>query len=117
LENANLNVYKVTLGTGKVVLLRELKIKHQEMAVMAASPRANGDQILLQLLAQKELLKQVVVKIDDRPVKPIELEDLDSLFTLGEYSQLNQVLGKISGGNTGPLGKPEFQIELVPSGE
>ncbi len=50
------SVYKVTLSSKKVVLLRELKIKHQELAAQAASPKSNGDTTLFALLSQKELL-------------------------------------------------------------
>lgn len=108
-----LNVVKVTLSSKKVVLIRELKIKHQELAAMAASPRANGDNAMFALLMQKELLKQLIVSINGQPVKPGQLEDLDSLFSFAEYTQLNQVLNKLVGGDEA-MGK--YQIEVVSSG-
>lgn len=107
------NVFKVTLSSKKVVLMRELKIKHQELAAMAASPKADGNNSLFVMLMQKELLKQLIVQIDGKPVKPISLENLDDLFTFSEYSQLSQVLNKLAGGDEG-VGK--FQIEVVTSG-
>ena len=108
-----LNVFKVTLSTKKVVLLRELKIKHQELAAMAASPKAAGDNSMFALLMQKELIKQLIVQINGQAIKPVQLEDLDSLFSFGEYTQLNQVLNKLAGGDDA-MGK--FQIEVVSSG-
>jgi hypothetical protein len=91
-EAKKLNVHKVTLSSGKVILLRELKIRHQEMAVKAASPNAGGDANLLSLLAQKELLKQLIMQINGQPVKAVQLEDLDSLFSFREYAELSFVL-------------------------
>lgn len=107
-----INCYKVTLGSKKVVLLRELKIKHQELAAQAASPKANGDTTLFALMSQKELLKQLILQVNDQPVKPIQLENLDDLFTFAEYTQLNQVLNKMGGDEA--AGK--YQLEVVTSG-
>lgn len=108
-------VTKVTLGTGKTVLLRELQIKHTELAAQAASPKARGDQMLLGMLMQKELLKLLVVAVgqpgqEPQPVKPVQLEDLDSHFSMREYGQLMQVIGELTGG-ADDMGKA--QIEAV----
>lgn len=107
------NVVKATLSTGKVVLLRELKIKHQEMAAIAAGPRSGGNPNVLAVLIQRELLKQLICSIDNQPVKPIQLEDLDNVFTFREYSELGQILAQLMDGGDS-VGK--FQIELVSSG-
>ena len=110
-----LNVFKVTLSTKKVVLLREVKIKHQELAAMSASPKSGGDNTVFAILMQKELLKQLIVQVNGKAVKPMELEDLDNLFSFSEYTQLNQVLNKVTGIGEDTLGK--FQIEVVNSGD
>lgn len=107
-----LNVFKVTLSSGKVVLLRELKIKHQELAAMAAAPKAAGDTTLFALLSQKELLKQLIVQVNGKPVKPAQLEDLDGLFSFVEFNQLNQALNKLGGDDAG-----KYQLEVVTSGD
>lgn len=91
-------VTKVTLSTHKTVLLRELKIKHTELAAQAVSPRANGDANVLALLMQKELLKLLIIQINDKPVSASELEDMDSLFSMAEYGQLLQVVKQMTGG-------------------
>ena len=109
-----LNVHKVTLSSGKVVLLREVKIKDQELAAQAASSRAGEDnKLALAIGMQKEMLKMLIVQVDGSQVTPVQLEDLDAVFSYAEYMQLVNVLGKLTGDES--LGNA--QIELVTSGE
>lgn len=108
---AEISVHKVTLGSGKVVLLREPKIKHQELALSAVAEKAGGNQMLAATLAQKELVKMLIVQVDGKAPNNQEKEDLDGLFSLREYGQLVQVLGKLTGDDLG-----NFQIEFVASG-
>jgi hypothetical protein len=105
-------VSKVVLGTGKEVLLREIKIKHQELAMRAVGSAAGDNSTLLAYLTQKEMLKMLIVQINGKDMKPAELEDLDELFSYAEFMQLAQVLGQLAGGSD--MGK--FQLELVSSG-
>lgn len=106
-------VTKVTLSTGKSVLLREPKIKDTDLAAQSAAPRSGGDVNVLQYLAQKEMLKALIVAINDKAVSPKEVEDLDSIFSVKEYSQLLKVASKILGDDE--LGK-EPTIEHVAFG-
>lgn len=108
------NVNKVTLSSGKVVLLRELQIKHQEMAALAVAQKANGNPAILSMLMQKEMLKQLIVSIDGKPINGAQLELLDTLFSFQEWMQLNQVFAKLMGADE-DLGK--FQLEVVTSGD
>lgn len=108
-----MNVTKVTLSTGKTVYLRELKIKHTEMAAQEAAPRSNGDSNVLSLLMQKILVRMLIAKIGDNAPTAAELEDMDSLFSISEYSQLLKVVAKLSGGDE--AGKLPA-IEVVSSG-
>lgn len=103
---------KVILSTGKEVIFREYKIKHQELAVMAAAPRAGDNQFLLMQIAGKELIKLLIMQINGKDVRPIELEDLDSVFTAKEYSQLQRVVKELTGDDDG--GK--YQLEVVSFG-
>jgi hypothetical protein len=103
---------KVTLFSGKTVTLREIKVRHQEQAAMLAAPKSNGNNQILTMIMQKELLKLLIVAVDDQPVKSIQLEDMDSLFSFKEVAQLYHVLNQIAGSDD--LGK--FQIEHVSSG-
>lgn len=99
------SVVKVTLSSKKVVLLREPTIRHTELAAQAAAPRAGGDPHVLGMMANKEMLKFLIVKIDDKMPSRSELENLDKLFTLKEYGQLQKVVQKLGGseGNEEPV--------------
>ena len=107
---AKMSLVKVTLSTKKIVHLRKMKISDSETAAQMASPKANKDPIVLQIMMQKCLLQLLLVNIDDKPVTGVEREDLDSLFDRGEYSQLLTVIGKLSGNEE--MGK-EPTLELV----
>lgn len=103
---------KVTLFTGKKVHLREIKVRHQEQAAMLAAPRSDGNNQILTMLMQKEMLKLLIISVNDEPTTAIKLEDLDSLFTFKEVAQLYHILNQLAGSEE--LGK--FQIEHVSSG-
>lgn len=105
---------KVILGTGKTVLLREPKIRDQETAMQIAAPRAKDSPMLMVSYAQKEMLKMLLAQVDGRTLTKLETEQLDSLFSLAEYNQLQQVVGKLSGGDPN-MG--ECQTEIVTSGD
>lgn len=92
---------KVTLSSGKVVLLKMLQIKHMEQAEMVAGS-ATGMKFI------KEMIKLLVAKIDDRVIKAQELEDLDSLFSIREYMEITQVVGNFIGDE-----KAAPQVEMV----
>ena len=106
-------VTKVTLGSGKVVLLREVKIKHTDLAAMAASPRANGDANVLMMLMHKELVKLLICQIDGKTPSSSELEDLDGLMSVLDFAQLSSVIRQLTGGSD--MGKLPT-TEVVPFG-
>ncbi len=106
-------VHKVTLSSGKIVLLREMKIKHQNLASKAVGAKAADNNMLLASLMSQELLKILIVEINGKQPTTSEIEDLDGLFTYGEYSQLQKVVGQLMGGDEGEclteiasIGKP-----------
>ncbi len=86
-----LAVHKVTLSTEKVVLLQEPKMKHMKLAEKLAGGNMAG------LGFQEELLKQLIVKVDETEIKKPDLCDLDDLFSLAEIMQLYGFLGKLLG--------------------
>lgn len=109
-----MNVIKVTLGTGKTVLLRELLIKHQDLAAQAAGSKVgSGNELAMGIAIQKELLKLLLVQVDGKDLKPMDVEDLDKLFTFAEYGQLLKVLGQLVG-ESSSMGN--FQLEFSTSG-
>lgn len=110
---SGINVHKVILGTQKVVLLRDIRIRDQEIAAKAVGSRAGDNSLAMATMMQKELLKLLIVEIDGKKIAPNLLEDLDALFTFQEYMQLAKVVAKLMG-DEGELGN--FKVELVASG-
>jgi hypothetical protein len=104
-------VHKVTLSTGKVVLFRDPKIKHQELAAREVGNRHSEAPLALNIAMQNALLKILIVTVDGQPFKAHD--DLDSILTLGEYNQCLRVLLKLTGGE----GEAAPLIESVSSGE
>lgn len=104
-------VHKVTLESKKVVLLRDFKIKHQRLAAQAAANAGDNVNVLGVVMAE-EILKMLIVQIDGVAVEAAKLEDLDSLFSYQEYSQLLQVIGELMGGKT-----EAPKMEMVSSGQ
>lgn len=108
----SVSAIKVVLGTKKEVLLREPRIKDQELAMQAASSRTKDNPMLLVTLANREMLKILLIEVNGKSVPPKDREQLDNLFTLGEYNQLQQAIAQLTGG--AEMG--EFQTEIVTSG-
>ena len=72
-------VHKVSLKSGKVVMLRDPLISDMEHATSIAGKGNFDNQALLGTKVQKEMLKLLIVSID-------------KLFTLKEYNQLCAVV-------------------------
>ena len=89
-------------------MIREPKIRDQNMAMDLAAKRAKDNPLLLVTNSQMELLKLLLVQVDGKDISGNDREQLDSLFNLGEYNQMLQVVGQLSGGKD--LG--ELKIEL-----
>jgi len=107
-------VHKVTLSTGKIVLVRDPEIRDQEMAGRVAASTVKGDSPFLMALGmQKEMLKMLVVQINGKAPTVVELENLDGLFSYAEYQQMIKVVGKVAGLED-DLGN--FKIELQKHG-
>lgn len=111
---AKITGVKVTLSSGKVVLLREMKISHTELAAQEVAVKANGDPMVMQILMQKAVIKNLLFKIDDKEVSAVQREDMDSLFSMSEYSQLVKVVNKMSGGDE--MGK-DAKLEIGSFGD
>lgn len=105
-----LSVVKVTLSSGKTVLLHEMKISHTQKAGKLVANEAGESQSLFGMLMQKAILQQIIYKIDDKVVTMAERDDFDKLLTVAEYGQLSKVVAKISGGDES---KGEAKVELV----
>lgn len=91
-----LNVYKVVLPTKKVAYLRELKIADTQLAAKMAG-RKSGNQMEAAIAIQNEVLKLLLVQIDDKKLDHKDKNDLDNILTIQEYRTLMKVLEKMGG--------------------
>jgi hypothetical protein len=108
-----LDVVKVTLSSGKVVILKKMLIKHQEQAALLVGDRANDNGVVFSMLMQKELLKLLLHSVNGVELKDADKQVLDDHFDIEEYYQISGVIGKLTGNDN--KGKPI--LEVVKSGE
>lgn len=99
MEKKEMNCIKVVLTGGKEVLLREMKMKYQNLALQAVGNKAKDNQLLAGSLMIQELIKVLIIQIDGKDVKPTALESLDDIFSYKQIQQLQQVIGKLMGGD------------------
>lgn len=111
-NSATVQVHKVTLSTGKIVHLKDPKIRHQELAMKAIGDKAGSNQAYMGILIQKELVKILLYQVDGKKPSGIELENLDELFSLKEYSQLNSAVSQLIG-TGGEEGELQIESEFV----
>lgn len=83
-----MEVAKFTLSSGKVIYLKEPSIGDTEKAAQVAGKKAGSDnQIYLGVLLQKEMIKILLVQVDDKKLTLTDKEQLEKLFTFKEYNQ------------------------------
>lgn len=106
---------RVTLSTGKQVLLRVPKIKHQEQALRLVGKRAQGNTELATFLTGIEMVKILLAKVDDTECKykDFETKSVDDIFSNNEMRQLGKALQQFMGEDDDFLP----QIEAVHIGE
>lgn len=102
---------KMTLSTGKIVVLKELEVGDQELAVEATGIRDAGNTVNLGMKAQNELVKLLLVSIDGKVLKGNEKESLKSLFSYKEYAQVLKQVETMGG--TGEDEKKPI-VEILP---
>lgn len=110
------NVYKVTLPSKKVVLLREMKVRYEDLALQAVGRKAGKNEMLGQKLVGDEMLKLLLVTIDGKKPSPTELERLDELFSYADIMSLRKVVAKIAGVEEGETQAPEIEMVASESG-
>lgn len=109
-EKQAVNVAKFTLFSKKVIYLREPLIEDTELAAQVAGKKAGSDnQALLGVLIQKEMLKRLLVKIDDKDLKLNDKENLNKLLNYKEYNQSLKAMGMVLGDDSGNELTPEFE--------
>lgn len=112
-ESKKIQAVKVVLSSGKVVVLREMRISDTDTAAQAAAQRANGDSALLQILMQRQLVSLLLLQVDGKPISAADREDLDGLFKVGEYTQVMKIIGKMSGAEEAQGKLPAFEMVSV----
>lgn len=91
------SVYKFTLSSKKVIMLREPKMEDSEGAIQVAGMKAGDNIAYLGLITQKEMFKKLLVQIDNKKLNMTEKENINALFTFKEWGQCLKALGKITG--------------------
>ena len=89
-------VHKVTLSSGKVVLVRDFKIKHRKLATQAIG-HAKVNELTAGVSMMDEYVKMLVCKINDKIPSATEMQDLDSIFSYKEYMQVSNFISNMAG--------------------
>lgn len=106
-----MNVHKVTLGSGKVVLLRDMKLQYEDLALQAAGTSHGKNEALQAKRFQDELLKILIVEVDGKKLSHTELEKLDKVFSYKDIVQLRKVMTQL----VGDEGDADPKLEVVTS--
>lgn len=106
-------VHKATLSSGKTVLFKPMEMKYEELAAQAASQKAGDNQSMLAYFMQSELLKILVVAVDDKTLGASDKELLDKYLSYQDLTQCRTVVAKLMGEATAQ----EPQIEIVSGGQ
>jgi hypothetical protein len=108
-----MNGYKITLSTGKTVLIRRMEISDYEMACEGAGMRYTTE-LGQKAAVGKELLKALLVKVNDQPVSALQREALNDVFEVKEFMELMEVVNKTTG-----IGEKKAKptVEVVNIGE
>jgi len=100
-------VHKVTLGTGKIIYLREMDNRKEELAFQAGANKAAGNEMMVAYHAQNEILKLLVAGIQDKGAEEVfkpkaaDIEMLDKYISYAEQKQLKKVVSKMMGEDLG----------------
>lgn len=104
-----MEVYKFVLSESKTIYLREPKIEDTEKCAQVAGKKAGNDnQAHMAILLQKEMLKALLVQVNDHKLTLADKEQLDKFFNYREYNQASKALQMVLGDDGGNLSTPEF---------
>ena len=115
--NVKINACKCTLSTGKVVILRLPVIADtEESARLAGNVADPNNTIHLGMVMQKELVKRLLLQVDERELGLNDKEDLDALFNLKEYTEVQKAVNTLAGTDEAADGGKKSVMEFVPFG-
>lgn len=109
MTDQKITVSKFTLGSNKVVYIREPQIGDTEHAMRIAGKEAGPDnQGLLSVLFQREMTKLLLVQVDEKKLGMQEKAQLKQIFTFKEYAQVQKAIQMVVGEDEGNLEMPEI---------
>jgi hypothetical protein len=109
MSEKTINVHKVTLGTKKQVVLREMLLEHQELAMRAVGDEPNPN--IFQYKTNLELLKILLLEVDGQKIDQTMGVSLQKHLTLGEIQACLKFINKVSGGDEANLPLIEHSVQ------
>lgn len=103
-------VHKVTLSSGKVVLLKDLELADEELASQLASQKTGDNTTSYAYALLNELTKLLIIKINDKEYKGVSKSTAHKDLSYQEFMQLRTVVGKLMGGTSEA---PKLEITSV----
>lgn len=104
-----MEVYKFVLSESKTIYLREPKIDDTEKCAQIAGKKAGSEnQAYMAVILQKEMLKTLLVQVNDHKLSLSDKEQLDKFFSYKEYNMASKALQMVLGDDGGNLSTPEF---------
>lgn len=114
MEKEPIEVFKLTLSSGKVVLVRDIEMKDEEIASTIAGKKAGDNQLAMMMSFQTEMTKLIVMKVDDKDLTAQERQMLGK--NILDRRDFVQVRGWVAKNLMGEM-TAEPQVEFVTSGQ
>lgn len=105
-EEQKMDHTKITLNSGRTVILKPLQIKYYKSAAQAASKLAGNNQVLLSMYLQDELVKLLMVELGGKTLSAAEKESFDNLFNPEEYRQVMMIVEEM----IGSVDRPKVEV-------
>ena len=103
--------HKLTLSSGREVILEEMSIAHEDRATEMLSSRYKDNPTMVIFGAAKELMKMLVLQIDGKPLTAIQSEQIDTVLDRTEYKQVEAYINKMRS-----IDAPLPEAEAIPFG-
>jgi 3,4-dihydroxy-2-butanone 4-phosphate synthase len=94
---ANVAVHKVTLKTGKIVIVKDLDMRDEENATLIASKKAVDQPMAFSIFFLNELTKLLILEIDTVKITANDKLQIERLLTRAEFNQVRQAVGSLMG--------------------
>jgi hypothetical protein len=105
-------VHKITLPTGKVVLLKDIEMRDEEFAARAAAKKSGDSAMGMGYAMHNELLKVLIVEVDGKKLSASDKEQLGKFLSYKEFVMVRKVLEKLMGET-----EAEPTVEFVTGGQ